>query len=361
MKDLRTVEPKEPPETDRVSPAAPGQPAARWLLLIHQIPPQPSYFRVKIWRRLQALGAVTVKNSVYALPASEESHEDLQWILREIQAGGGEGLICEARLVDGLSDGETIQMFRSARDADYAEVAAEARSLLDQLATDAAIAPERRRPVETQAARLGRRLAEIAKIDFFGAAGRETAAGLLDGIAERLAPPGPPPPGPQTATAPVSAAAYAGRVWVTRTGLHIDRIASAWLIRRFIDPDARFKFVADRNYRPAPGELRFDMFEAEFTHEGELCTFEVLIRRLGLDDAALAPIAEIIHDIDLKDAKYAREETVGIDRLIAGIALQHRGDDERLNRGADVFDGLYEYFRRKRRPQTPAPQTPEGS
>ncbi len=121
---------------------------------------------------------------------------------------------------------------------------------------------------------------------------------------------------------------------MTRTGIKVDRMASAWLIRRFIDPEARFKFVPAKGYRPAPGELRFDMFEAEFTHEGELCTFEVLVRRFGLPDPALRAIAEIVHDIDVKDAKYGREEAAGIGQLVAGIAAAHADDEARLARGA---------------------------
>src|ERR671930_1868166 len=127
---------------------------------------------------------------------------------------------------------------------------------------------------------------------------------------------------------------YRGRTWVTRTGIKIDRMASAWLIRKFIDPQARFKFVPAKGYAPLEGELRFDMFEAEFTHEGDLCTFEVLVARLGLDDRALVPIAQIVHDIDLKDSKFDRPETAGIDRLIAGIAMGHRDDESRLERGS---------------------------
>jgi hypothetical protein len=139
-----------------------------------------------------------------------------------------------------------------------------------------------------------------------------------------------------------------GRVWVTRKGVHIDRIASAWLIRRF-DPDARFKFVPPKGHRPSANEVRFDMFEAEFTHEGDLCTFEVLIARLGLEDRGLTAIAEIVHDVDVKDGKFGRPEVPGIERLIAGIAMGSKDDEERLARGAAVFDSLYEYFRRKQR------------
>ncbi len=139
----------------------------------------------------------------------------------------------------------------------------------------------------------------------------------------------------------LDASGYRGRTWVTRTGIKVDRMASAWLIRRFIDPAATFRFVPAKGYQPNPRELRFDMFDAEFTHEGELCTFEVLVRRFGLVDPALRHVAEIVHDIDLKDAKHGREEAPGIGQLVAGIAAAHASDEERLARGAALFDDLY--------------------
>jgi hypothetical protein len=139
------------------------------------------------------------------------------------------------------------------------------------------------------------------------------------------------------------------RTWVTRQGVYVDRIASAWLIRRFIDPEARFKFVSGKGYRPNEGELRFDMFEAEFTHEGDKCTFEVLLERSALKDPALRAIAEIIHDIDLKDSKFGRTEVPGIRTLIEGISVATKDDLQRIARGTEVFNDLYEYFKRKRR------------
>ena len=139
--------------------------------------------------------------------------------------------------------------------------------------------------------------------------------------------------------------ALRGKVWVTREAVQIDRIASAWLVRRFIDPAARFKFVPGRGYLPRAGEVRFDMFEGEYTHEGDRCTFEVLLQRAGLHDAALTAIGEIIHDIDLKDGKYGREETAGIRTVMSGIAAAHRDDEQRLARGGAVLDDLYEYFK----------------
>ena len=125
-------------------------------------------------------------------------------------------------------------------------------------------------------------------------------------------------------------------------------MASGWLIRRFIDRGARFKFVRAKEYRHQPGELRFDMYEAEFTHEGDRCTFEVLLDRFGLNEPGLRAVAEIVHDIDLKDSKFGRQDALGFERLVAGIAIAHREDEVRLERASAVLDDLYEYFKRKR-------------
>lgn len=139
-----------------------------------------------------------------------------------------------------------------------------------------------------------------------------------------------------------------GRTWVTREGVNVDRIASAWLIRRFIDEDARFKFVPARGYRPKGGELRFDMFEAEYTHVGDDCTFQTLLRRFGIRDRGLAAIGEIIHDIDCKDDRFSRPETAGTAALIRGIVQSQEDDRKRLDRGSALLDDLYEFFRKQR-------------
>lgn len=316
-----------------------------WLLLIHQIPPKPNYFRVKIWRRLQRLGAVAVKNSVYVLPKNDQSLEDFQWVLREIVEGGGEASVCEARFVEGLSDDQVQSLFQIARDADYSQIAEEARHLLETLPADRKIEDDQRAQLDSELVRLKRRLGEIVAIDFFDAPGRLAAEGLIQGLESRLVRTA---PGKTAVASAQRLEDFRSRIWVTRKGIHIDRMASAWLIRRFIDPEARFKFVSAKGYRPEPGELRFDMFEAEFTHEGDQCTFEVLLHRLGMADPALRPIAEMVHDIDLKDSKFGRQETAGIERLIAGIAMAYKNDETRLCRAAAVFDDLYEYFKKHR-------------
>jgi hypothetical protein len=319
---------------------------ARWLLLIHQIPPKPDYFRVKIWRRLQRLGAVAIKNSVYVLPKNEQTQEDFQWVLREIVEGQGEASLCEARFVDGLSDDQVEALFQEARSKDYGEVAEEARRLAAVALPKGQIEDSRQTQTEIELTKLKRRLAEVVAIDFFGAQGREAADGLVSGIEARMNEKRSDKQAGRSA--PTSLDDLQGKTWVTRKGIYVDRMASAWFVRRFIDPDARFKFVPPKGYQPLPGELRFDMFEAEFTHEGDRCTLEILIERTGLNDPAVGRIAEIVHDIDLKDSKFGRQETPGIEQLIAGIAMAHKDDEIRLARGSAVLDDLYEYFKRKR-------------
>jgi hypothetical protein len=321
--------------------ASPPAGTAPWLLLIHQLPPQPAYFRVKIWRRLQGLGAMAIKSSVYALPATEQAQEDFRWLLQEIVAAGGDASICEARLVDGLSDQEVRAMFNAARDEDYERVREQLQALADQIGQGT----ERRDEARRQLPRLRRQFAQIMQIDFFGAGGQQPTAAGLDTLEARLAEGE--PDGAEAAALP-ALTNLRGRTWVTREHVHVDRIASAWLIRRFIDPEARFKLVPAQGYAPSSDELRFDMFDAEFTHDGDRCTFEVLLDRAGLDDAALSSIAEIVHDIDLKDGKFGREETAGIASLIAGLALTQSDDGERLARGASIFEDLYAYFQKAR-------------
>jgi hypothetical protein len=298
--------------------------SAPWLLLIHHLPPKPDYLRVKVRRRLERLGALPVKSSVYVLPLRPDTMEDFVWLAQEIAADGGEATICSASFLVGTGDDALVAAFRAAREADYMEIAATADAL-PAGGSDAGLE------------RLARRLATVAGIDHFDSPARAAAEQALRAAADRGR--GAPADAQVPAVAPTEAPR--GRTWVTRAGVFVDRIASAWLIRRFIDPDARFAFVTAARYRPGPDELRFDMFEAEFTHEGERCTFEVLLARFGLHDPALAALGEIVHDIDCKDEKYGRPETAGVAAVLQGIAATTSDDGARIERGATLFDGLY--------------------
>jgi hypothetical protein len=320
----------------------PHENASRWLLLLHQLPSKPAYLRVKLWRRLQALGAVAVKNAVHVLPATEQAQEDFEWLRKEIVEAGGEAVICEARLVDGLTDSEARDLFNAARDAEYAEIVKEARRLL--AAVKKTKSAGSRAELNTQFTRLKARHSHNVAVDFFDATGRLSTEDAMASLQHALS---------ETAPHPKKASksgreSLKGHIWVTRQGVHVDRIACAWMVRRFIDEKAAFKFVQGKNYSPSPGELRFDMFDAEFTHEGDQCSFEVLLARSGIGDPALRAIAEIVHDIDVKDGKFGREEAVGVKTVIDGICAGTDEDEQRLARGAAIFDDLHRMFGKTR-------------
>jgi hypothetical protein len=311
-----------------------------WLVLIHQLPKDPAYLRVKIGRRLSGIGALALKNSVYVLPKSDVTSEDFQWVRREILEGGGEATVLDAELVEGLSDEQVESKFREAKDIAYSELIREAEGLL--------VKPRgrRKRPLNDEEralavaaiARLERRFEELGATDFFGASQRDVVRLLLADLRTKVE-----PEGVSSLTEPVPEPPRA-RTWVTRTGIHVDRIASAWLIRRFIDPEANFKYVAATGYVPEPGELRFDMFEAEYSHEGDMCSFEVLCQRFSQNAPALRVIGELIHDLDLKDGKFDRPETPGLAAQLAGLTLLRCDDEARLARGSELFDELFAHF-----------------
>jgi hypothetical protein len=307
-----------------------------WLLLIHQLPTQPAYLRVKVWRRVMRIGAIGLRGSVYILPKNDHALEDFRWLAREISTSGGEASVCEANFIEGTSNADIESLFRAARDADYAMLADEikktTRGRKEGLAADAVL-------------RFRHRLNEIVAIDFFGATRRETTelvVASLEAPRER---------GPRVSTSPH------GRTWVTHASIKIDRMACAWLIRRFIDPAAKFLFVDVSSYIHAPAQLRFDMADAEFTHEGDHCSFETLVRHFDLRDLALEAIAEIVHDIDLKDDRFQRPEAPGLAHVISGIASASRDDAQRLTRSGAVLDDVYTYFAARVPKREPKPKS----
>jgi hypothetical protein len=321
------------------------EPTDRWLLLIHQIPPKPDYFRVKVRRRLHRLGAVPLKNSVYVLPRRESTAEDLHWLLREIVSDGGDGTLCEASFIEGVTSEQLEQMFRTARDEDYNALARETESLVASIGARRKDVPDARRAeLTSELSRLKRRLEEIAAIDYFDATARSDAVAAITVLEERLRAK---PAAGASEQRNASPDASHGRTWATRANVHVDRLASAWLIRRFIDPDARFVFLRKGDRVPADA-VTFDMYDAEYTHEGDRCTFETLLARFELKDKGLRAIGEIVHDIDLKDGAFGREETPGVTALIDGIASSIDDDGERVERAAGLFDALHSQLGRRR-------------
>ncbi len=322
----------------------------RWLLLTHQLPNEPSNLRVKVWRKLQALGAVPIKNSIYVLPNKRSTREDFEWLRDEILQSGGAATVFAGDSIAEKDDKEIVRDFHEARAKDYGTLAESVEAFCDKLKSALSgghIKHEAQQKLERQWPVFRAEWDRIAKIDFFGTPSKKSASAALSraqallGRAKSVSVERAPAP-----PVPMSAKDLKGAVWVTRTSPHIDRLASAWLVRRFVDPKSRFKFVTPP-YGRHEGELRFDMPEGEFTHFGDWCTFETIIHRLGLKDAALGPLAEIIHDIDLKDAKFGRPESSGVALSVYGLCRRRRDDFKRLEAGFVYFDDLFEALKPK--------------
>lgn len=301
-----------------------------WYLLVHQVPPEPLYLRAKVRQRLAKVGAVALKSSVYVLPRRADCLEDFQWIAEEARAGGAEAWVCEATFPDPRVDGDLVARFRAERDSEYEAFGREVRAW----SRNTGDLPARH-------ARARRRLDEMAELDFFQAEGRAAAEAAIERLRKRLERSD--EKMKRSGKKPTSA--LVGRTWVTRHGVKVDRISSAWFVRRFVDPKARFRFIDPKKGELRPGEIGFDMIGGEFTHEGDRCTLETLVRRSAVSDRALTPITQIVHDIDLKDGKFGRPETAGIAQLLTGLFAASPDDTRRLDRGFALFDDLYASFR----------------
>src|SRR6266850_1193476 len=298
----------------------------RWLLLLLSLPPRPSSLRVRTWRRLRGLGAVPLKSSAYLLPDSPDRYEQFQWLAQEIQRDGGDATLLRVDRIENMQEPDVVHQFQEARNHDYAALAERYRKLL-----------KGRGPrLAEELARLAREMARITEIDFFEAPGRREVERAREAVEERMASGRGRPAG---AAPPLDLAALKGRRWVTRPRPHVDRIASAWLIKRFVDPAAEFVF-APPDQIPADA-IPFDMAGVEFGHHGDDCTFETLLRRTGLRDRKLAVLAEIVHEADIKDQKFAREEARGIDLVLRALLSAIKDDHEALAQGMTLFDGLY--------------------
>jgi hypothetical protein len=309
---------------------------ARWLLLGHQLPTRSSNARVKTWRRLQQVGAVPARNSVYVLPNTEQCREDFEWIRSEIVASGGEATVFAA---DAISEGGTddvVAMFRRTREQEYRALKTE----IDRLV------PRGKRsrpgsPREGTAARslraLRDRFSAIERIDFFDAPARAETAASLAMLEQAIDGPRSAPSSALNASRPTG---FHDRRWVTRHRPGVDRMASAWLIRRFIDPNATFAFTD----RPGGSDVPFDMYTGEFSHHGELCTFEVLADRFQLQSKAVAKVGHIVHDLDMKDTKYDLPEAAAVGRMVEGLRALHADDATLLEHGIGMFDALAHSF-----------------
>jgi hypothetical protein len=306
----------------------------RWLLLAHQLPTRSSNARVKTWRRLQQLGAVPARNSVYVLPNTAQCREDFEWIRSEILVLGGEATVFAADVVNQDAADDIVAAFVRARDADYLALERDAGHLA------ARIRPSRSSPRDAVARAvrsLRERLHDVQRVDFFHAKNGQAAAEAVEALERRLAGP---PAAPKEADVRFSTKDFANRRWVTRPRPGVDRMASAWLIRRFIDPRATFGFVD----RARGTEVPFDMYDGDFSHQGQLCTFETLARQFGLAGAVVDPIGQIVHDLDLKETRYAAPEAPAVGRMVEGLRQLHPDDATLLEQGLAMFEALARSF-----------------
>ena len=301
-----------------------------WLLLLFSLPTKRKTERVAVWRRLKKMGAVQLKTSTYLLPDEPAQYEQFQWLAQQIRDYGGDSTLVRAQEIEGLTRDAVVSLFNTAREAEYADLKKALQNFIS-----------RHRKLDAESAaveleRLTKQFRELRQMDFFDSARGHEVAMLL-----RRA------EGPRHARKLqlLDAKQYRGKTWLTRPRPEIDRVGSAWLISKFIDPKAKFVFAPSA--QSVPGAIPFDMLDAEFSHHGNNCTFETLVKRFALADKAVARIAEMIHDADLDDAKFQRVECVGIDRVLKGWAKQGLADEEILRQGFECFDALYAFLQRR--------------
>lgn len=314
---------------------------AEWILLMYSLPARAARERMSLWRKFRQLGAVSLKNSVYILPLAERTYENFQWLSQEIQSVGGEATLVKAAGIENLRDREIIGLFNAARDADYREIITTCESLLKVAAKGRKEVSAESEVLNKELISVGKRLKALAEIDFFKAPLGKEANRLYQRCVKALGVKGQRP----NSLPLLKKERYRGKRWVTRRRPHVDRMATAWLIRRFIDP--RAEFIFQRAGDPLPhGVIPFDMLGVEFSHQGEDCTMETMLKRFGIKDAAAWEIARIVHDADLKDDKFNKEEAKGLNLILKGLMDLHGEDKALLEEGIQLFECLYRGLKR---------------
>ena len=306
-----------------------------WIAFSYSVPSKTSSSpRVKSWRRLRRLGAISPTGGIHILPANDECTEAFQWLAQEIRQAGGQALVMHVEQLDGFSDLELMELFCEARAEDYAEVEEEA-ALLEERAREELDENDELHAQEALA-KLQRQYHEIARIDYFECQAGLQLASRLAKLAEALSP----DLNQEPEIDPVAISEYQTSQWVTRPQPHVDRLASIWLIRHFINSDAAIRY----SHQPHSNEVSFDMENATFGHHGNLCTFETMIRAFGLDSPALKKLAEIVHEVDLRDERYFHPEITGVDAVLKGWRELDLTNEQLEERGMALFESLFALF-----------------
>jgi hypothetical protein len=292
-----------------------------------------------VWRRLRMLGAVALKRSAYLLPDTPERYEDFQWLAQEIQRGGGDATLIRVQEIENVRAEDVVRLFQEPRERDYRQLTVRYRKVLQSLDRKSEGTSAR---VYEELARLARDVQRIREIDFFDAPGGAEVRRIEEAIAMRTRRP---ESARREERPTIDLTKLRGRRWVTRPRPHIDRIASAWLVKRFIDPDAQFVFAPPAEF--PKDAIPFDAPGVELSHQGEDCTFETLVKRAGLRDRRLVRLAELVHEADLRDGKYPHEEARGIDVAVRAFLAASPDDHQVLAQGMALFEGLYATTSRK--------------
>jgi hypothetical protein len=298
-----------------------------WLLLLLRLPATHSAERVAVWRRLKKSGAIAIQTSTYVLPDEPTRYEAFQWLTQQIRDAGGDATLVRVKEIEGLPNEKLVALFNAARAKEYAALRLLIRSLTES---------RRKSDLAEKLERIRKQFREIRQTDFFNSPKAQDVEMLLRKL-ERA-------PSATIASPKIDIRTFHGKTWVTRPRPEIDRVGSAWLIRKFIDPKAKFSFAPKRSLNRRG--VSFDMVDGDFSHRGDDCTFETLVREFRIEDRATHKIAEMIHDADLDDDKFQRSECIGIDRVLKGWGREGISDQEILRRGFQCFDALYAFLRR---------------
>jgi hypothetical protein len=316
----------------------------KWLFLVHQVQTPNSRERVKVWRLTKKVGAALYRNSVYVLPYSKERLEDFQWLCQQIRDSQGEASVFVSEADSHEEDRHLKSLFVQNREKEFSVIQDEAAKLLNRLDRPQGQLPFtelQKKKMRKEYSQLYAEYHDITRIDFFPGEASKTTLSALQTVSKKLESFEPEQPTVHL-TKRYSVKAYHGRTWATREHIHIDRLCSAWLIKRFIDPKARFVFapVSAIPEKAVP----FDVFGKEFSHHGDECTFETLLNVFQIHDKALAVMAEIVHDIDIKDVKFNRPEAVGIDTIVKALSDSLSDDNRTLEIGSVLLNALYDQF-----------------
>lgn len=298
-----------------------------WLLLLARLPATHSTERVAIWRKLKKSGAIQIQTSTYVLPDEPVRYETFQWLTQQIRDAGGDATLVRAREIEGLPNEKLITLFHTARAKEYLALRDAIRSLTGRSRQSSNFGEKLER--------IRKQFREIRATDFFDCPKAQDVEMLLRKL-ERA-------PAAASATPKIDRGSYRGKTWITRPRPEIDRVGSAWLIRKFVDPRPKFAF-APKPPANRSAVITFDMIDGDFSHHGEDCTFETLLKRFRIDDKVVRKMGEMIHDADLGDEKFQRHECVGIDRVLKGWGCEGISDHEILRRGFQCFDALYSFL-----------------